>query len=59
MEHWPVPGDRYDPYDPAHPMWSDPFWSRYGARPGAPATPAVPAAAAPRVLAEPRPEPES
>lgn len=45
MEHWPLTGDRYDPYDPAHPMWGDPFWGRYTAGPAAgPAAPAPPPA---------------
>jgi hypothetical protein len=36
MENWPLPGDRYDPYDPRHPMWRDPFWGAYAVRPAAP-----------------------
>jgi hypothetical protein len=45
MENWPLVGDRYDPYDPAHPMWADPFWSRYATGPAAarPSTPVPPA----------------
>ena len=26
---WPLRADRYDPYDPGHPMWTDTFWGRY------------------------------
>jgi hypothetical protein len=48
MENWPLTGDRYDPYDPRHPMWSDPFWGAYAVRPAAP--PPAP---------EPAPEPGS
>jgi hypothetical protein len=39
MENWPLTGDRYDPYDPAHPMWQSSFWGRYTAGPAAPAAP--------------------
>jgi hypothetical protein len=38
MDHgqrWPITGDRYDPYDPDHPMWTDPFWAAYCANPQA------------------------
>jgi hypothetical protein len=31
--NWPVRGGRYDPYDPRHPMWTDPFWAAYCANP--------------------------
>lgn len=27
--NWPAVNDRYDPYDPAHPMWADRFWGEY------------------------------
>ncbi|HEV7657621.1 MAG TPA: hypothetical protein VGP36_23225 [Mycobacteriales bacterium] len=36
MANWPSTGDRYDPYDPAHPRWADSFWRTYAVRPGAP-----------------------
>jgi hypothetical protein len=35
MSNWPGVDDRYDPYDPSNPMWADPFWGEYCARPGA------------------------
>lgn len=39
--NWPAVDDRYDPYDPRHPMWADRFWGEYCARPAAaPARPA-------------------
>jgi len=25
VPNWPAIGDRYDPYDPRHPMWADRF----------------------------------
>ena len=31
--NWPAVNDRYDPYDPRHPMWADRFWGEYCARP--------------------------
>ena len=33
--NWPAVSDRYDPYDPRHPMWADRFWGEYCARPTA------------------------
>jgi hypothetical protein len=39
---WPARGGRYDPYDPRHPMWTDPFWSTYCANPLRAADPAAP-----------------
>jgi hypothetical protein len=48
MENRPLTGDRYDPYDPRHPMWSDPFWGAYAVRPAAP----PPAARTPESAAE-------
>jgi hypothetical protein len=58
MENWPSTGDRYDPYDLAHPMWQSSFWGRYTAGPAAPAAPAGPAAlAAPAAPGRPQPAP--
>jgi hypothetical protein len=37
---WPMSGDRYDPYDPRHPMWTDPFWASYCTNPANPRSPA-------------------
>jgi hypothetical protein len=38
---WPARGDRYDPYDPRHPMWTDPFWAAYCTNPANPQAPAA------------------
>jgi hypothetical protein len=38
---WPIIGDRYDPYDPRHPMWTDPFWATYCVNPANPQAPAA------------------
>jgi hypothetical protein len=38
--NWPAVDDRYDPYDPRHPMWADRFWGEYCVRPTA--TPTLP-----------------
>jgi hypothetical protein len=40
--NWPAVDDRYDPYDPRHPMWADRFWGEYCARPAAQPAPPVP-----------------
>jgi hypothetical protein len=37
----PITGDRYDPYDPRHPMWTDPFWAAYCTNPANPQAPAA------------------
>jgi hypothetical protein len=37
----PITGDRYDPYDPRHPMWTDPFWAAYCSNPANPQAPAA------------------
>lgn len=46
--HRPAVADRYDPYDPRHPMWADRFWGQYCSRSTAP----PPAAAAGQSPAE-------
>ncbi len=35
--NWPAVSDRYDPYDPRHPLWADRFWGEYCPRPSKPA----------------------
>jgi hypothetical protein len=44
---WPAVDNRYDPYDPQHPMWQDRFWGEYAARPAAPPPPPPPPKADP------------